>query len=106
MKTRSEQLLQLQKDFLELKGEEIDLDRALDLVERILLFTDALLKDIDALEIKTRSVEERQHHQEKSNTRILELLQLLIQLSYTAPERALLLLQSMSVIQQNDNHLN
>ena len=103
---REQMLLKLKSEFLALKGGEADLDKTLDLIEKILVFTEMLLKDIDELEDRTISVEERQELLEKRNANVLELLQLLIQLSYSEPERALLLLQSMHKIQDNIHPLN
>ena len=103
---REQMLLQLKDDFLALKSGETDLDKTLDLIEKILLFTDMLLKDIDDLEYRTKSVEDRHENLEKRNANILELLQLLIQLSYSEPDRALLLLQSMHKIQDSAYPLN
>jgi len=88
-------LAELKEYFNKLKSEGIDLDKTLGLVDRILLYTDDLLKEIERIDHKTTAVEERLEKLKEDYFELLDLIQQVVELSYSEPEKALQLLQNL-----------
>jgi adenylate kinase family enzyme len=99
-------LAQLKEYFSKLKSEGIDLDKTLDLVDKILLYTDDLLKEIERVDNKTNAIEERLEQLKEDYYELFDLIRQVVELSYSEPERALQLLQNLQTLRSDNNFLN
>jgi len=97
-------LIQLKEFFNKIKSEGIDLDKTLDLVDKILLYTEELLKEIERIDNKTNTLEVRLEQLKGDYYELLDLIQQVVELSYSEPESALQLLQNLQQL-RNLQHL-
>ena len=99
-------LAELKECFQKLKSEGVDFDNILDLVDRILLYTSDLLSEIERIDNRTNTIEERLEQLKEDYFELLATIQQVVELSYAEPERALQLLQNLQQYRKSNQFLN